>query len=240
MPTAAGPQDVVEAELQRFGSALKEFTDAKGTISIEELKGVLMRPAEGGNAMSDEDSDICISHMLEEGIDVLAGYRVNASECAQLFEKATRGPSPLTRLMMAISDGIERNVHEALEAGADPNGVDEVELKWTAEAASATALPLLRIGHSQGEAAAATSATRLLDASPTTCKRTTHDTMTPALWCVQLGRTSLLAVLQMAGANLDMTVGRAAKGGCEPARTPLYQAASQGHLPMVQELLRLG
>ena len=50
----------------------------------------------------------------------------------------------------------------------------------------------------------------------------------------------MLAVLQMAGANLDMTVGRAAKGGCEPARTPLYQAASQGHLPMVQELLRLG
>ena len=30
-------------------------------------------------------------------------------------------------------------MHEALEAGADPNGVDEVELKWTAEAASATA-----------------------------------------------------------------------------------------------------
>ena len=50
--------------------------------------------------------------------------------------------------------------------------------------------------------------------------------MTPALWCVQLGRTSLLAVLQMAGANLDMTVG-VQPGRLRAARTPLYQAASR-------------
>ena len=109
--------------------------------------------------------DICISHMLEEGIDVLAGYRVNASECAQLLRRY-RGPSPLTRLMMAISDGIE-NVHEALEPAP-------TRTAWTRSAemdggGGVRPHPLLRIGHSQGEAAAATSATRLLDASPTTC-----------------------------------------------------------------------
>ena len=73
MPNAAGPTAPAAADNHGFAAAFKEFTDANGTLSINELKQVLMRPAEGGSAMSDEDSDVLIRCMLEEGIDVLAG-----------------------------------------------------------------------------------------------------------------------------------------------------------------------
>ena len=142
-----------------------------------------------------------------------------AGECASTWADAAKGPTPLNALMESIGEGIATQVVAALEAGADPNGVDDVELRWTASAASAAALPLVRVGYSQGEAAAAHSVKALLGAGPTTCNRATHDALTPALWCVLLGRTSLLATLQAGGADLDLALPQAG------SRTPLYQAS---------------
>ena len=219
-PPRADPSvEPPSADAARFESALSAFT-SEGTLSIGLLKEILTRPTAGSSApLSIEEADALVREMLDEGVDLLAGERLLAGECASTWADAAKGPTPLNALMESIGEGIATQVVAALEAGADPNGVDDVELRWTASAASAAALPLVRVGYSQGEAAAAHSVKALLGAGPTTCNRATHDALTPALWCVLLGRTSLLATLQAGGADLDLALPQAG------SRTPLYQAS---------------